>query len=362
MTDSVIQWDFFIAHASKDKQAAHELYRLLAPYSRVFLDSECLLPGDDWDRELALAQRNSRITLVLISSNVGGAYYAREEIASAVAMAREDQQRHRVVPIYLDAAGVDVPYGLRLKHGLSVTPESSLETISEKLLQLLARLTGTPERRAERPGGEVEIKAVVTSPPAAIQEKEEGSSSSRGSTQTIIGSDVKNSGSATQTVGSSVRIEQTNPVNSPNVIGDNNQVTLGRQFPPEISFCPDRDLVQSATWDHAKLGCTEITIPWDAPGWERVEAVADLTLLVLAPPDTSPFAHLRIVEVESHKVVALQTVQEIRTSPTRVEYQNVKLLIPRTNGTRSYRLEFKTDDKAAIKVTGPIKFTDRSGF
>lgn len=143
-SDEAETWDFFIAHAGKDKLPAQQLYRLLAPHSRVFLDSECLLPGDEWDWELALAQRNSRITLVLISSNVGDAYYAREEIASAVAMAREDKQRHRVVPIFLDAAGSDVPYGLRLKHGYTVSSELSLETISEKLLVLLTRLPRTP--------------------------------------------------------------------------------------------------------------------------------------------------------------------------------------------------------------------------
>ena len=172
-------------------------------------------------------------------------------------------------------------------------------------------------------------------------------------------SDANNNMSLTNSVDASVRIEQTNPVNSPNVIGNNNQLTFGRQFPPEMSFCPDRDLVQSENWDHAKLGCTEITIPWDASGWERVEAVADLTVLVLAPPGTSPIAHLRIVEVGSKQVVAHQTVRELRTSPTRVEYQNVKMSIPRTNGTRSYRLEFKTEDKAAVKIAGSIKIVER---
>ncbi|MCA1568572.1 MAG: TIR domain-containing protein [Acidobacteria bacterium] len=160
-----VNWDFFIAHSGKDKLPAQELYGLLALHSRVFLDSECLLPGDDWVREVAFAQRNSRVTLVLISSNVDDAYYAREEIASAVAMAREGKQRHRLVPIYLDASGVDVPYGLHLKHSLYVTPESSVKTISEILLQLLARLTGTPERRANRPGTKVKIEAAPPKTP-----------------------------------------------------------------------------------------------------------------------------------------------------------------------------------------------------
>src|SRR3712207_7252634 len=60
----------------------------LFPYTTLF--------RSDWDWELALAQRKSRMTIVLISSSVDDAYYAREEIASAVAMAREDKQKHRV--------------------------------------------------------------------------------------------------------------------------------------------------------------------------------------------------------------------------------------------------------------------------
>jgi hypothetical protein len=118
--------------------------------------------------------------------------------------------------------------------------------------------------------------------------------------------------------------------------------------------------VQSDVWDHSKLDCADVTIPWDDVGWTTVEAVADLTVLVLAPPETSPTAHLRIVDLKSNRAVAERTVREIRSSPTRVEYQNVKLKIPRASGTRSYRLEFRTDDKAALKVTGPIKFVDKS--
>jgi hypothetical protein len=163
-----------------------------------------------------------------------------------------------------------------------------------------------------------------------------------------------------RTVDSSIRIEQTNPINSPNLVGNNNQVTIGKQFPPETSFCPQRDLVQSDTWDHSKLDCADVTIPWDDVGWTTVEAVADLTVLVLAPPETSPTAHLRIVDLKSKGAVAERTVREIRSSPAHVEYQNVKLQIPRASGTRSYRLEFRTDDKAALKVAGPIKFVDKS--
>lgn len=104
-------WDFFIAHAGADLPQASQLYDLLSPHSRVYLDKECLQYGDNWDHNLAVAQRAARVTLVLISANTSTAYYQREEIPAAIDMARRDDQAHRVVPIYLNDPGSlpDVP-------------------------------------------------------------------------------------------------------------------------------------------------------------------------------------------------------------------------------------------------------------
>lgn len=137
------KYDFFLAHAGADLSAAEQLYRFLFPDASVFLDSKTLLPGDDWDRELSLAQKESLITVVLVSSRSGEAYYQREEIAAAISMARENKQRHRVVPIYLDEFPQEntiVPYGLRIKHGLKISREGDLQKIAERLKALLAQL------------------------------------------------------------------------------------------------------------------------------------------------------------------------------------------------------------------------------
>lgn len=137
-------WDFFMAHAGADKDSAESLYSLLAGDARVFLDSKCLKLGDDWDRELTRAQQTSRVTIVLVSSNTNKAYYEREEIAAAIAMSREDEQRHRIVPVYLNSSASlskDIPYGLRLKHGLSVGNSGNLDTVANQLVDLLRQLT-----------------------------------------------------------------------------------------------------------------------------------------------------------------------------------------------------------------------------
>src|SRR5688572_1121497 len=137
------QWDFFIAHSSTDKHVALSLYHLLCKEAKVFLDSECLLLGDDWDIELSRAQQASLITIVLVSSKTTSAYYQREEIAAAIALARSNRTRHRVVPIYLDKDApnkLGVPYGLRLKHSLYITNDHTLIACSKELLQLVQRL------------------------------------------------------------------------------------------------------------------------------------------------------------------------------------------------------------------------------
>lgn len=146
MEKNIYTWDFFVAHAGADKATAESLYGLLAPHCRVFLDSYCLLLGDDWDQELPVAQRNSLITIVLVSSRTEKAYYQREEIAAAIELARKDKDKHRVVPIFLDdRCDLDtIPYGLRLKHGLSVPNESGLLGVSRSLLELLNRLEQRP--------------------------------------------------------------------------------------------------------------------------------------------------------------------------------------------------------------------------
>ncbi len=138
------KWDFFLAHAGVDVELAESLYDQLAGKSRVFLDSRCLSLGDNWDIELASAQRQSLITVVLVSGNTTRSYYQREEVAAAIALAREASDRHRVVPIYVDTSpkDADIPYGLRLKHGISLGDKCTLAEAAIQLIKLLRSLEG----------------------------------------------------------------------------------------------------------------------------------------------------------------------------------------------------------------------------
>jgi hypothetical protein len=145
MANNSADWDFFLAHAGADKEKAESLYEYLADKSRVFLDSRCLRLGDDWDAELAAAQRHSLVTVVLVSINTEAAYYEREEVAAAIALARKDRDKHRVVPVYTDVTRSDdarIPYGLRLKHGISLGDDCTLADAAARLLDLRVSLSG----------------------------------------------------------------------------------------------------------------------------------------------------------------------------------------------------------------------------
>jgi hypothetical protein len=138
------RWDFFIAHSGNDSGAAEELFLHLSAQAKPYLDTKNMLLGEDWDISLRTAQRQSRITVVLISRHSDEAYYQRDEIAAAVAYARRDPSAHRVVPVYLEGFPAPdallPPYGIRLKHGLAVTEQTPMSEIANRLLELLGNL------------------------------------------------------------------------------------------------------------------------------------------------------------------------------------------------------------------------------
>jgi len=140
------KWDLFIAYASADRVHADRLYAALTTrHHRVFLDHECLLHGDNWDTALTDAQRDALITVVLVSTKTENAYYQREEVAAAIDLARKNPESHRVIPIYLDAAAANnVPYGLRIKHGIQCDDATSLDAVAEKLSALISKLASLP--------------------------------------------------------------------------------------------------------------------------------------------------------------------------------------------------------------------------
>jgi energy-coupling factor transporter ATP-binding protein EcfA2 len=141
MTNSKLAWDFFIAYSGTNQKSAEELLELLKPH-KAFVASKCLIPGDDWDHALLKAQKESLMTVVLVSSTTRRSYYQREEIIAATNMARNSTTRHRVIPVFLSAnvRQKQIPYGLQIKHGVTVDSELGLSGIAEVLKSTLAKI------------------------------------------------------------------------------------------------------------------------------------------------------------------------------------------------------------------------------
>jgi hypothetical protein len=99
----------FLCHSSADKSAVRELYhRLRADGFAPWLDEEDLLPGQDWEREIPRAVRQSDIVIVCLSpqaSNKEG--YIQKEIKLALDAADEKPEGTIfLVPLKLEECNV----------------------------------------------------------------------------------------------------------------------------------------------------------------------------------------------------------------------------------------------------------------
>ena len=134
-------FDFFIAHASPDKEHARRFADRLEPEFRVFLDTEDVPLGVDWGNVIDEAQRQSRFTLALISDKTEAAPYAMDEIRAAIDRERHGGGLQRLIPLYIDgipATADDYVYGLRTRQGLSLKEPAEYEDAVQRVRELMA--------------------------------------------------------------------------------------------------------------------------------------------------------------------------------------------------------------------------------
>ncbi len=96
----------FLCHASEDKAFVKGLYtRLQSDGLAPWLDSEMLLPGQEWDREVAAAVHSCDVVLVRASRvAVQKSGYVQKEIRYALDVADERPEGEVfIVPVHLDA-------------------------------------------------------------------------------------------------------------------------------------------------------------------------------------------------------------------------------------------------------------------
>jgi hypothetical protein len=148
------EYDFFIAHASEDKEPARELHDALeAKGHRVFLDQERqdLELGDDWHRVIDVALASARVCVALVTSNTADAQVQRAEILRSLDQQRDDPQRHRLVPVVI---GDKIAYGLETVNALFADELGGLPGVAEELDEMLERLTADGE-------GSIDERSVV---------------------------------------------------------------------------------------------------------------------------------------------------------------------------------------------------------
>ena len=93
--------DIFIAYAGPDHAEAGALHDAIEERGLVpWLDKRRLVPGDRWDEVINHAADEARLFAVIISARWSANWYTSDELARAIARARERDLR--IVPVLLD--------------------------------------------------------------------------------------------------------------------------------------------------------------------------------------------------------------------------------------------------------------------
>jgi nucleoside phosphorylase len=133
------RYDLFLAHPSGSQASARALYELLQPDVRVFVDERSIAPRARLDQAIPDAQRSSRASVILISSEADAAWYLDDEIVTAIRLHRAAPEAHLLVPVLLDDSA-SLPYGLRHVQTIDAAASGGLAGVAARLRQLAARL------------------------------------------------------------------------------------------------------------------------------------------------------------------------------------------------------------------------------
>ena len=139
-------YDFFISHASEDKE---HLVRSLATLleskgARVWFDEISLKPGDSLHREINRGLRQSKIGIVVLSQHFFKKEWAQKELDGLVALANAGQAR--VVPLWHKVTVGEVRNNNPMLADLLAlnTSVNSIEEIADKLMEQISQTTPDP--------------------------------------------------------------------------------------------------------------------------------------------------------------------------------------------------------------------------
>lgn len=124
----------FLCHSSGDKPEVRNLYQRLSSNGfDPWLDEEKLLPGQEWELEIAKAVQTSDIIIVCLSHKaINKAGYVQKEIKFALDKAKE-QPEGTIFLIPLKLEECDVPERLKRWHWVNLFEEKGYERLMSSL-------------------------------------------------------------------------------------------------------------------------------------------------------------------------------------------------------------------------------------
>jgi len=128
------QLKIFLCHASDDKDEVRDLYNLLVKHGAdPWLDTEKLLPGQDWNLEINKALDASDVILLCLSKgSVNKEGYVQKEIRIAMDRALEmPEGRIFLIPARLEKC--DLPYKIRTYQWVDLFSADGMDKLIKSL-------------------------------------------------------------------------------------------------------------------------------------------------------------------------------------------------------------------------------------
>lgn len=133
MKTSIKQENIFLIYAHGDKEAVLKLYhRLKKDGLRAWLDSENLMPGQDWPHEIRKAILRSDVVLVCLSQKFNEQQgFRHEELKIALEKAKVLDDRVFLIPVRLEEC--EMPECLSHLHRVDLFEASGYKTLTRAL-------------------------------------------------------------------------------------------------------------------------------------------------------------------------------------------------------------------------------------
>ena len=140
----------FISYPHEEFDIAKRIYDALKNHFLVFMDKYSLVAGADWTKAIVTAQKQSAMTIAIISNNTKHACYENDEITRAIYLRKH--HKHIIVPIVVSNHGKnpEIPFGLQNTQHIVIDSRHDIA-------QVLAQITDAMKSNVERFGFSSEV-------------------------------------------------------------------------------------------------------------------------------------------------------------------------------------------------------------